>query len=68
MTAERKGSGRPRNWICRFRQAGAPAAYIEQFADGWHVVIGLSTVAITDTRQAAIDVVDGLDGDHQTKK
>jgi len=67
MTAERKGSGRPRNWICRFRATGAPAAFIEQFDDGWHVVVGLSTVAVTDTRQAAIAVVDSLDATHVRK-
>jgi hypothetical protein len=67
MTAERKGSGlrRPDEWFVRFRPAGLPAAHIERCADGWHVVIGLSTAAITDTRQAAIAVVDQLDTVHR---
>jgi hypothetical protein len=62
-------SGRRRaQWICRFRPNGAPAAFIQKFDDGRHVVVALSTIAVTDTRQAAMAVVDGLDGDHQNKK
>lgn len=65
MTAKGKGSGRRRNWYCRFRPAGEPAAFIEQCADGrWRVVIGRREIARVASREIADAVVDRLDAAH----
>jgi len=34
------------------------AGIVEQQADGWHVIIERSTVAVVETREAALDFLD----------
>jgi hypothetical protein len=67
VTAKRE-RGRPRNWYCRFRPRGAPAAFIEQCADGrWRIIVGRREIAVVASSTVADAVVDQLDASHTRK-
>ena len=51
-------------WPVHWEQVtrGDRVFYLERYADGWHVICELSTLAIVSTHQAALAVVDEKGG------
>jgi hypothetical protein len=58
----RKHSRRRRRWRCIFGRPGQPTAFIEEFGDGWHVIVAGRDVGTTASEEAAVQLAEKING------